>query len=198
MIEDLCDACDIVIQDGFDSIAPKGEYEASMEANSMGLQARAYKKFFRRSMGKIYKSNAALIITNHLYENIGNIFEPFKEPGGKSIHDYASQKLYMTRGNIKDSSKKVIGQNVNININKDKLTGSRGTKFSMPYNNKTGFNIEEDVVNNAEDLGIIQKSGSWYSYDGSKIGQGSIKTAETLKDNPELTQEIVDKCKELF
>ena len=149
-------------------------------------------------MGKIYKSNAALIITNHLYENIGNIFEPFKEPGGKSIRDYASQKLYMTRGNIKDSSKKVIGQNVNININKDKLTGSRGTKFSMPYNNKTGFNIEEDVVNNAEDLGIIQKSGSWYSYDGSKIGQGSIKTAETLKDNPELAQEIVDKCKELF
>mgnify|MGYP000350822315 CR=1 FL=1 len=198
MIEDLCDACDIVIHDGFDSIAPKGEYEASMEANSMGLQARAYKKFFRRSMGKIYKSNASLIITNHLYENIGNQFEPFKEPGGKSIHDYASQKLYMTRANIKDSSKKVIGQNVNCNINKDKLTGNRGTKFSLPYNNRTGFNIEEDIINNALDLEIISKSGSWYNYEDTKIGQGSINAAETLKDNPELTEEIITRCKAKF
>ena len=90
MIEDLCEVADIVIYDGFDSISPKGEYQEGMEANSMGLQARAYKKFFRRSMGKIYRSKAALIITNHLYENIGNQFEPLKEPGGKAIHDYAS------------------------------------------------------------------------------------------------------------
>lgn len=198
MIEDLCDACDIVIHDGFDSIAPKGEFEADMSSNSMGLQARAYKKFFRRSMGKIYKSKAALIITNHLYENIGNVFEPFKEPGGKAIHDYASQKLYMTRGNIKDSSGKVIGQNVNCNINKDKLTGSRGTKFSLPYNNQTGFDVEEDIVNNAVDLGVVDKKGAWYKYDGTGIGQGSLKAADTLRDNPELKEEIVNMCKKLF
>lgn len=198
MIEDLCDACDIVIQDGFDSIAPKGEFEASMEANSMGLQARAYKKFFRRSMGKIYKSNAALIITNHLYENIGNQFEPFKEPGGKGIHDYASQKLYMTRANIKDSAGKVIGQKVNCNINKDKLTGNRGTKFSLPYNNKTGFNIEEDIVNNAVELGVVEKKGAWFYYGETTLGNGSIKASKILKDNPELTMEIVTKCKDLF
>ena len=198
MIEDLCNSCDIVIQDGFDSISPRGEYEATMEANSMGLQARAYKKFFRRSMGKIYKSNASLIITNHLYENIGNQFEPFKEPGGKSIHDYASQKLYMTRSNIKDSSDKIIGQNVNCKINKDKLTGNRGTKFSLPYNNREGFNIEEDIINNAVELGVIDKSGSWFSYDSSKIGQGKTNSSKTLKDNPELKEEIIIRCKEKF
>lgn len=198
MIEDMCDVCDIVIQDGFDSIAPKGEFEASMEASTMGLQARAYKKFFRRSMGKIYKSKAALIITNHLYENIGNQFEPFKEPGGKSIHDYASQKLYMTRANIKDSAGKIIGQKVNCNIYKDKLTGNRGTKFSLPYNNKEGFDIEEDIVNNAIDLGVMQKSGSWYKYDGVNIGQGSTKTGAVLRDNPDLALEIINRCKELF
>ena len=149
-------------------------------------------------MGKIYKSKAALIITNHLYENIGNQFEPFKEPGGKAVHDYASQKLYMTRGNIKDSAGKVIGQNVNCNINKDKLTGNRGTKFFLLYNNETGFDVEEDIINNAVDLGIVDKKGAWFKYEGTGIGQGSAKSAATLRDNPELKDEIVNRCKELF
>nr|DAI89477.1 MAG TPA: Protein recA [Caudoviricetes sp.] len=198
MIEDLCDACEIVIDDGFDSIAPKGEYEATMEDQQMGLQARAYKKFFRRSMGKIYKSKAALIITNHLYENIGNVFEPFKEPGGKGIHDYASQKLYLTRSNTKDKDGKMIGQDVNVTVNKDKLSGNRGAKFSLPYNNKTGFDIELDILNNAVDLGIVSQKGAFFSYEGTNIGQGKDKAKLTLKDNPELLLEIVNRCKELF
>lgn len=198
MIEDLCNVCNVVIDDGFDSIAPKGEYQATMEDNQMGLQARAYKKFFRRSMGKIYKSKAALIITNHLYENIGNVFEPFKEPGGKAIHDYASQKLYLTRGNIKDKSGNIIGQDINVTVNKDKLSGNRGAKFSLPYDNKFGFNIEKDIVNNAIDLGVVSVAGSWYSYDGTKLGQGIDTVVELLKDNPELSLEISNRCRELF
>ncbi|AGO47622.1 recombinase A [Cellulophaga phage phi17:2_18] len=198
MIEDLCDACDIVIYDGFDSIAPKGEYEGSMEDNSMGLQARAYKKFFRRSMGKIYKSKAALIITNHLYENIGNMYEPFKEPGGKAIADYASQKLFLTRGNLKDSEKNITGQTVRVNVNKDKLTGSRGIKFEIPYDNKTGFDVVGDIINNAIDLGVIKQAGSWFSYDETKLGQGGNAVRGLLEDNVELLEEIVLKCKSLF
>lgn len=198
MIEDLCDVCNIVIDDGFDSIAPKGEYQATMEEQQMGLQARAYKKFFRRSMGKIYKSKAALIITNHLYENIGNVFEPFKEPGGKGIHDYASQKLYLTRSNVKDKDGKTIGQDVNVTVNKDKLSGNRGVKFSLPYHNKLGFDIELDILNNAVDLGVVKQSGAFFSYDGTNIGQGKDKAKLTLKDNPELCLEIVTLCKEKF
>lgn len=198
MIEDLCNVCDIVIYDGFDSIAPKGEYTATMEENQMGLQARAYKKFFRRSMGKIYKSKAALIVTNHLYENIGNVFEPFKEPGGKSIHDYASQKLYLTRSNIKDKSSIITGQEVNVTVNKDKLSGNRGKKFSLPYDNKTGFDVELDILNNAVDLGIVVQKGAFFSYDGTNIGQGSLNTKQTLKDNPELLLEIVERCRQNF
>lgn len=198
MVEDLCDVSDIVIYDGFDSIAPKGEYQATMEEQQMGLQARAYKKFFRRSMGKIYKSKAALIITNHLYENIGNVFEPFKEPGGKSIHDYASQKLYLTRSNTKDKNGQISGQDVNVTINKDKLTGNRGIKFSLPYDNKLGFDIEMDILNNAVDLGIIKQTGAWFEYDGTKIGQGRDNARNTLKDNPDLTMEIIRLCKEKF
>lgn len=199
MVEDLCEVADIVIFDGFDSLAPKGEYQATMEEQQMGLQARAYKKFFRRSMGKIYKSKAALIITNHLYENIGNVFEPFKEPGGRSIHDFASQKLYLTRSNVKDTKTgKTVGQEVNVTVNKDKLSGNRGAKFTLPYDNSAGFDIEMDIINNAVELGVIKQSGAFFSYDGINIGQGKIAVKKTLKDNPELSLEIISKCKELF
>ena len=198
MVEDLCNVCDIVIYDGFDSIAPKGEYQATMEEQQMGLQARAYKKFFRRSMGKIYKSKAALIVTNHLYENIGNVFEPFKEPGGKAIHDYASQKLYLTRSNSKDKNGNIIGQDVNVTINKDKLSGNRGKKFSLPYDNKLGFDIEMDILNNAVDLGVVGQKGAFFSFDGTNIGQGKENARNTLKDNPDLVLEIVKLCREKF
>ena len=198
MVVDLCDAVDILIYDGFDSLAPKAEYEGTMEDNTMGLQARVYKKFFRKSMSKIYNSKTAFIVTNHLYENIGNIYEPFKEPGGKGIHDYASQKLYLTRSNITDKDKKIIGQNVNININKDKLTGNRGTKFDIPYDNKRGFDIELDILNNAVDLKIVDQKGAYFYYEGTSIGQGKDNVKKTFLDNPELVSEISNRCRELF
>lgn len=198
MVEDLCSVADIVIFDGFDSLAPKGEYQATMEDQQMGLQARAYKKFFRRSMGKIYKSKAALIITNHLYENIGNVFEPFKEPGGRSIHDFASQKLYLTRSNVKDKEKNTVGQEVNVTVNKDKLSGNRGAKFSLPYDNRLGFDIEMDILNNAIDLGLVKVTGSWYGYGDTKLGQGKDSVRDLLRDNPELSLELVTESKKLF
>lgn len=198
MVEDLCGAVDIVLYDGFDSIAPKAEYQATMEEQQMGLQARAYKKFFRRCMGKIYKSKAALIVTNHLYENIGNVYEPFKEPGGRAISDFASQKLFLTRGNIFDKDKNIVGQDVKVTINKDKLSGNRGVKFSLPYDNKLGFDIEMDIINNAIELGLIKVTGSWYSYGESKLGQGKDKVRDLLRDNPELCLELVTRCKQLF
>lgn len=198
MIEDLCEVANIVIFDGFDSLAPKAEYEGAMLDQQMGAQARAYKKFFRRSMGKIYKSKAALIVTNHLYENIGNIFEPLKEPGGRAIHDFASQKLYLTRSNWKDSSKATVGQNVNVTVNKDKLTGNRGAKFSLPYNNTTGFDIERDILENAIELGVVKQTGAYFNYDGTTIGQGKDKASDTLRENPELSLEITEQCRKLF
>lgn len=198
MVEDLCNVADIVIFDGFDSLAPKAEYQATMEDQQMGAQARAYKKFFRRSMGKIYKSKAALIITNHLYENIGNVYEPFKEPGGRAISDFASQKLFLTRGNIFDKDKNIVGQDIRVTINKDKLSGNRGVKFSLPYDNKLGFDIQMDIINNAIDLGLIKVTGSWYSYGETKLGQGKDKVRDLLNDNPELSLELVTRCKELF
>lgn len=198
MVEDLCSVADIVIFDGFDSLAPKGEYQATMEDQQMGLQARAYKKFFRRSMGKIYKSKAALIITNHLYENIGNVFEPFKEPGGRSIHDFASQKLYLTRSNVKDKEKNTVGQEVNVTVNKDKLSGNRGAKFSLPYDNRLGFDIEMDILNNSIELGLVKVTGSWYGYGDTKLGQGKDSVRDLLRDNPELSLELATECKKLF
>lgn len=200
MVEDLCEVADIVIFDGFDSLAPKAEYESTMEDQQMGAQARAYKKFFRRSMGKIYKSKAALLITNHLYDNIGKdaVYEPLKAPGGRAILDFSSQMLNLTRGNIFDKDKKIIGQDVRVEVKKDKLAGNRGVKFSLPYDNKLGFDIEMDILNNAIDLGLVKVTGSWYSYGDSKLGQGKDSARDLLRDNPELCLEIVTLCKEKF
>jgi recombination protein RecA len=171
-----------------------------MEEQQMGAQARAYKKFFRRSMGKIYKSKAALIVTNHLYDNIGKdaVYEPLKAPGGRSILDFSSQMLNLTRGNIFDKDKKIIGQDVRVEIKKDKLSGNRGVKFSLPYDNKLGFDVEKDIVNNAIDLGVINVAGSWYSYSGTKLGQGIDTVVDLMRDNPELCLEVVTLCKERF
>lgn len=200
MVEDLCNVTDIVIFDGFDSLAPKAEYESTMEDQQMGAQARAYKKFFRRSMGKIYKSKAALIVTNHLYDNIGKDaqFEPLKAPGGRAILDFSSQMLNLTRGNIFDKDKKIIGQDVRVEVKKDKLFGNRGAKFSIPYDNKLGFDIEMDILNNAIDLGLVAVSGSWYSYGDTKLGQGKDSVRDLLKDNPEFSLELATECKKLF
>ena len=97
-----------------------------------------------------------------------------------------------------DKDKKIIGQDVRVEIKKDKLSGNRGVKFSLPYDNKMGFDIERDIVNNAIDLGIIKVAGSWYSYDSTKLGQGIDTVTDLLRDNPELCLEIVTLCKEKF
>jgi recombination protein RecA len=107
--------------------------------------------------------------------------------------------LYLTRSNVKDTKTgKTIGQDVNVTVNKDKLHGSRGAKFSLPYDNKLGFDIELDILNNAVELGIVKQSGAFFSYDGTNIGQGKDKAKLMLKDNPELCLEIVTLCKEKF
>lgn len=197
MIVDLCNACDIVIFDGFDTLPPEGEYLREMNEDTMALQARAYKKFFRKSARKIDRSGAALIITNHLYENIGNIYEPLKEPGGKAVSDYACQKLFLTRGNIKDkTTKEVLGQEVRVNVHKDKLTGNRGKKFSLDYNNRTGFDATADLISNALDFNIITQKGAWYGYDGENIAQGLKNTKALVEDNPDFGKELKDRVLE--
>jgi len=199
MVADLCDICDMIIYDGFDAISPSSEFEGGMKDQQMGAQARAYKKFFRKTTGKIYKTNTALIITNHLYDQIGNMYEPIKEPGGKSIGDFPSQKLWMNRTNESDKvSKEVYGQNVNIEVRKDKLTGHRGAKFSLYYDNKNGFEPVYDLLNCCEQEGLITRGGSWYSYEGNKIGQGEEKAVQFLKDNEELYNKLFSILKEKY
>lgn len=185
MVADLCDVADIIIFDGFDMLAPLAEYEDSMESNKMGLMARTYKQMFRKMMGKVYRTKTAFMITNHLYENIGNVFEPYKEPGGKSIGDFPSQKYFLTRSQAKDNERNVVGQWVNHTVNKDKLTGQRGRKFSILYNNDTGFDFEQEILDLGVEAKVLKKSGSWWAYEGESIGQGDEKTKSYLRDNPE-------------
>ena len=195
IIYDACSVYDIIIYDGFSSIGSRFEFEASFEQSTIGQAARVNNVFFKKIKGRLAKTDTTLFITNRLYDNVGNQFEPIVEPGGKGIGFYPSQKLWLTMGSIKDKeTSKVVGQKVNVRVKKDKVSGNREARFTLMYNNETGFDATEDLISNASDFGIIEKSGSWYSYNGNKIGQGSDKVKTMLSDNPELYKEIFDKC----
>ena len=191
IVYDMCGLCDIVIHDGLTSIGTAAEFGDDMESAKMGTDARALNKFYKKFRGRVYKTDTALIQTNKIYENIGNQFEPLVEPGGKGVGYYPSQKLWLTLGNEKTPDKKeVIGQKVNAKIVKDKLHTGRGKKFTLYYYNGEGFDILRDVIDNAIDFDIIDKAGSWYSYDGTKIGQGTKAVKTFLDDNDGLLTEI--------
>lgn len=195
MVYDLCDHTDIVVHDGLTSIGSKAEYDDALEANKMGQDARTLNKFFRKFRGKINRTETAVIATNKLYQNIGNQFEPIVEPGGGGVSYYPSQKLWITLSNNKDKEKKVVGQNLNITVRKDKLSGNRGKKFSIIYHNGIGFDVERDIITNAVDFGIISRGGAWYTYDKTKV-QGEAAVVELLLDNPELKKEIRERVSE--
>jgi len=195
----MMEVCDIVILDGYDALAPQSEFESENSQQHMGILARAYKKFFRKTAGKVYHTNSSFLITNHIYDNVGNSFEPQKEPGGKCIYDFPSQKFWHGRKTIKSADKtEVIGQGVTVTVKKDKLSGKMGQRYELPYYNGIGFDVEEDIVNNAADLGVMVKSGSWYSLDGTNVAQGSVKAAQFLRDNPEIADDIWDKCMDII
>jgi recombination protein RecA len=189
IVYDMCDICDIIIHDGLTSIGSAAEFQDDMQSTKMGTDARIINKFFKKFRGRVYKTDTALLMTNKVYDNIGNTFEPIVEPGGKGVGYYPAQKLRLSLANAKDGTE-VIGQKVNVTVNKDKLSGNRGKRFTLYYYNGVGFDILQDVVDNAVDFDIINKSGSWYAYDGTKLGQGSNKVKEFIKDNEGLEAEI--------
>lgn len=198
MIYDTVPLVDLIIFDEFDLLAPESEYSGAMTDQQMGAMARSYKKFFRKTRGQIYRHDTACIITNHLYDNIGNVFEPLAESGGKGIKDYPAQKLYLSQSKDKDTSKEVIGQKITAEVKKDKVSGNFGKKFTLYYENGKGFNYTREVLDLGEEYGVIEKSGSWYSFDGDKIGQGAVKSCDFLKDNPELCDVIKTKIKAAY
>lgn len=190
-------AVDLVIIDSVAALVPKQEIEGDMGETKVGLQARLMSQALRKITGAISKSNTACIFINQLREKIGgNSYGPSETTtGGNALKFYASVRLDIRRiGQLKDGDE-VIGNNTRVKVVKNKVAPPfRSAVFEILYGQ--GISRLGEIIDIGESEDFITKSGSWYSYGATKLGQGKEKSKQTLADNPELLEELTEKVKE--
>ena len=189
-------AVDIIVIDSVAALTPKAEIEGDMGDNKVGLQARLMSQALRKLTATISKTNTTCIFINQLREKIGIMFgNPETTTGGNALKFYASVRLDIRKSSpIKDGDN-VIGNEVKVKVVKNKVAPPfRRAEFEIMYGE--GICREGEVVDLGVNFDIIQKSGSWFSYGGSKLGQGKEATKAVLRDNPELREEITAKIYE--
>lgn len=189
-------AIDIIVIDSVAALVPRSEIEGEMGDSKMGLQARLMSQAMRKLTGAINKTGCCCIFINQLRDKIGVMFgNPETTTGGNALKFYASVRVDIRRtGQIKDKENNVIGNQTKVKIVKNKLAPPfRTTEFDIMYGH--GISKGGEIVDMATDLNIIQKSGAWYSYEGSKIGQGRDAVKQLLHDNPGLLDELESKIR---
>lgn len=190
-------AIDILVVDSVAALVPRSEIEGEMGDSKMGLQARLMSQAMRKLTGAISKTRCTCIFINQLREKIGVMFgNPETTTGGNALKFYASIRLDIRRtGQIKDKENNVVGNETKVKVVKNKLSPPfRVATFEIMYGK--GISKEGEVIDMATDLGIIQKSGSWFSYENNKIGQGRDAVKQLLLDNPELAEELEKKVRD--
>lgn len=180
----------IVVIDSVAALVPQAEIEGEMGDSHVGLQARLMSQALRKLSGIINKTNTTAIFINQLREKVGVMFgNPETTPGGRALKFYASVRLDVRRGEQIKVGDSVIGNRTNIKVVKNKVAPPfKSACVDMMYGE--GISREGELCDIASDLGIMEKSGAWYSYNGEKIGQGKENTKIFLKNNPEIAEEI--------
>ena len=189
-------AVDIVVVDSVAALTPKKEIEADMGDNVVGLQARLMSQALRKLTSTISKTNTTCIFINQLREKIGVMFgNPETTTGGNALKFYASVRLDIRRvTSIKDGDN-VVGNQVMVKIVKNKVAPPfRKAEFEISFGE--GISRVGEIVDMGVELGIIQKSGSWFSYNDTRLAQGRDATKQMIKDNPELAEELEAKIME--
>jgi recombination protein RecA len=192
----LSGALDVVVIDSVAALVPKGELEGEMGDSKMGLQARLMSQALRKLTGTISKTNTICIFINQLREKIGVMFgNPETTTGGNALKFYASVRLDIRRmAQLKDGEE-AIGNRVKVKVVKNKVAPPfRTAEFDIVFGE--GISKMGEIVDMGVELGIIQKSGSWFSYNTDKLGQGRDTVKQLLHDNPELAAEIENKIRE--
>lgn len=183
-------AIDIIVIDSVAALTPKAELEGEMGDSKMGLQARLMSQALRKLTGIINKTNTTCIFINQLRDKIGVMFgSPETTTGGNALKYYASVRLDIRRiGQLKEGDE-VIGNQTRVKVAKNKVAPPfRKAEFDIMYG--AGISREGEIIDLGSDLGVIKKSGSWYSYGETKLGQGRESAKQTIKDNPELADEL--------
>lgn len=191
----LSGALDVVVIDSVAALVPKGELEGEMGDSKMGLQARLMSQALRKLTATISKTNCCCIFINQLREKIGVMFgNPETTTGGNALKFYASVRLDIRRmAQIKDGDE-AIGNRVKVKVVKNKVAPPfRNAEFDIIFGE--GISKMGEIIDMGVELGILQKSGSWFSYDANKLGQGRDAVKELLRDNPEMAAEIEGKIR---
>lgn len=191
-------AIDIIVIDSVAALTPKAEIEGEMGDSKMGLQARLMSQALRKLTANISKTNTCCVFINQLREKIGVIFgNPETTTGGNALKFYASVRVDIRKISQLKEGEEVTGNRTKVKIVKNKVAPPfKKAEFDIVYGE--GISRTGELIDLATELGLIKKSGSWFSYGDTKLGQGRDAVRQLLKDNPELAEEIETKIFEEY
>ena len=186
-------AVDIVVIDSVAALTPKSEIEGEMGDSKMGLHARLMSQALRKLTGSISKTNCTVFFINQLREKIGVMFgNPETTTGGNALKFYSSVRIDIRRSSAIKNADKVIGNRTRVKVVKNKVAPPfQQAEFDIMYGE--GISKTGEIIDLGVEMNIINKSGSWYSYGDTKLGQGRDAVKEILLDNPELSEELENK-----
>ena len=196
---EICDALvkseaiDLVVIDSVAALVPQAEIDGEMGDSHVGLQARLMSQALRKLSGTLNKTNTTAIFINQLREKVGVLFgNPETTPGGRALKFYSTVRLDIRRGEQIKQGDQVVGNRTNIKVVKNKVAPPFKTAgVDIMYGE--GISHEGELVDIASEIGIMEKSGAWYSYNGEKVGQGKENVKLFLRENPDIAKEIEDK-----
>ena len=188
-------AVDIVIVDSVAALVPKAEIDGDMGDSHVGLQARLMSQALRKLTAAINRSNCIVIFINQLREKVGVMFgNPETTTGGRALKFYSSVRLDVRRIESLKQGGEIVGNRTRIKVVKNKVAPPfKEAEFDIMFGE--GISKEGDILDLASELGIVNKSGAWYAYNGDKIGQGRENVKTYLKENPQVCQEIEEKVR---
>ena len=191
-------AIDIVIVDSVAALVPRAEIEGEMGDSHMGLQARLMSQALRKLTGITNKSNCTVVFINQLREKIGITFgNPETTTGGRSLKFYSSIRMEIRKADVLKQGTEIVGNRVKVKIAKNKVAPPFKTaEFDIIYGK--GISKEGDILDLAADVDIVNKSGAWYAYKETRIGQGRENAKQFLRENPDVCQEIENQVREHY
>jgi recombination protein RecA len=191
-------AVDLVVIDSVAALTPKAEIEGDMGDNRVGLQARLMSQALRKLTATINKTNTTCIFINQLREKIGVMFgSPETTTGGNALKFYASVRLDIRKSTAIKDGDDIIGNQVRVKVIKNKVAPPfKKAEFDLMFNE--GISRVGEILDLGVEYGILTKSGSWFSYEGTKLAQGRDAAKNVLRDNPDLAEEIENKIMEVL
>ena len=191
-------AIDIVVVDSVAALVPRAEIDGDMGDSHVGLQARLMSQALRKLTGVISKSNCTVVFINQLREKVGVMFgNPETTTGGRALKFYSSVRMDVRRIESLKQSGEVTGNRTRVKVVKNKIAPPfKEAEFDIMFGE--GISKEGDILDLAAEIGVINKSGAWYAYDGNKIGQGRENAKQYLKDNPQVCEVVEAKVREHY